>query len=101
MLVEASLKSVLTRDVTQAQWDALALFVNNIGVHAFARSTLLRKLNGGDAIGARLELRKWVHVDGSPSTGLLKRRLAESVIWSGGADIIDAPFLNVLLQYLR
>lgn len=56
---------------------ALADFVYNVGEPAFARSTLLKKLNAGDTIGACDELPKWVMAKGRKLPGLVKRREAE------------------------
>ena len=41
--------------VTQAQAEALALFVDNVGETQFAASHLLRRLNAGDCLGAARE----------------------------------------------
>jgi len=54
-------------------------FVYNVGAGAFARSTLLKKLNAGDRPGACKELLRWVYA-GKPKRklrGLEKRRKAE------------------------
>lgn len=45
--------------LTQNQFDALVSFIFNIGVNAFARSTMLRKLNQGDIDGAAKEFDRW------------------------------------------
>src|SRR5690349_3644274 len=44
--VVAAVQRLVTVKLTNYQRDALTLFAFNVGVHAFARSTLLRKLNG-------------------------------------------------------
>ncbi|MGP3789783.1 lysozyme [Pseudomonas sp. B392_1p] len=56
---------------------ALASFVYNVGAGAFARSTLLRLLNAGDAAGACAELSRWVYAGGKQLSGLVKRRATE------------------------
>jgi len=56
---------------------ALASFVYNVGAGAFARSTLLRKLNTGDLRGACHELSRWVYAGGKRLNGLVKRRATE------------------------
>lgn len=56
---------------------ALASFVYNVGEGAFARSTLLRKLNAGDLSGACQELSRWVYAGGRKLNGLVKRRATE------------------------
>jgi lysozyme len=56
---------------------ALSSFTFNVGETAFKRSTLLKKLNIGDYIGACNELPKWVYAKGKKLSGLVKRREAE------------------------
>ncbi|MOA23784.1 Lysozyme RrrD [compost metagenome] len=56
---------------------ALGSFVYNVGASAFERSTLLRKLNGGDVAGACAELSRWVYAGSTRLAGLVKRRAAE------------------------
>lgn len=43
----------------QHQFDALVSFIFNVGVGAFAHSTMLRKLNQSDFAGAALEFDRW------------------------------------------
>lgn len=68
-LVQAPLK--------ETQRAALASFVYNVGEGAFARSTLLKKLNQGDVVGACKELDKWVYAGGRKLKGLMTRREVE------------------------
>ncbi|SDL78068.1 lysozyme [Modicisalibacter muralis] len=56
---------------------ALASFTYNVGEDALMRSTLLRKLNAGDVVGACNELRRWVYAGGRKLAGLVRRRKAE------------------------
>ena len=56
---------------------ALISFVYNVGGPAFSRSTLLRKLNAGDTVGACDELSRWVYAGGRKLRGLVRRRDAE------------------------
>lgn len=63
--------------VTQNQFDALVSFVYNVGSHAFAKSTLLRKLNASDYAGAAEEFLRWDKAGGQPLRGLTRRRRAE------------------------
>lgn len=69
------------RNVTKPQPEtrraALASFVYNVGETQFKASTLLRKLNAGDARGACAELSRWVYAQGTKLAGLVKRRAAE------------------------
>jgi lysozyme len=71
----------VARDVhialTEHERAALDDFVYNVGAGNFRGSTLLRKLNAGDRVGAANEFEKWDHAGGRVLAGLLRRRLAE------------------------
>lgn len=56
---------------------ALTSFAYNAGLGNFAQSTLLKKLNAGDAVGACNELPRWVYAQGVKLPGLVARRAAE------------------------
>ena len=75
--VTASVKVPLT----QNQFDALVSLAFNIGAGAFAKSTLVRVLNGGhyDQVGAQLA--HWNKVDGRPNKGLTVRRAREAALF--------------------
>jgi lysozyme len=68
--------------LTQNQFDALVSFVFNLGEGQFRRSTLLRKLNNGDYIGASKEFKRWVYDNGRLISGLVKRRYAEAEMFN-------------------
>lgn len=70
--------------ISQAQFDALVSFAYNVGAGAFAKSTLLRKLNAGDAAGAAAEFARWNRAGGVVLAGLAKRRDAEARLFSTG-----------------
>ncbi len=63
--------------VTQNEFDALVDFTFNVGNHAFANSTLLKKLNALDNAGAATEFQAWVYSGGNMINGLKRRRDAE------------------------
>lgn len=73
--------------VTQNQFDALTVFVFNVGTTNFNSSTLLRKLNAGDTLGAAQEFPKWSNLRDSKtkqlrfSKGLWNRRMAEQELF--------------------
>jgi lysozyme len=62
---------------------ALTSFVFNVGSGAFAKSTLLRKVNAGDMDGARGEFGKWVYSGGKRVPALVKRRAEEAEMFGG------------------
>lgn len=57
---------------------AIVDFAYNLGLGAYADSTLRRKVDAGDWAGARAELGKWVHGGGQVLPGLVTRRAAEA-----------------------
>lgn len=65
---------------------ALTSLAYNIGLSAFRRSTLLRKLNSGDRKGAAAEFGRWNRAGGREMRGLTKRRADERRVFKGGAD---------------
>lgn len=65
------------------QTAAFVSFTYNVGVGAFCRSTMVRKLNAGDYEGACNELPKWTKAGGRVLPGLVKRRAAEQAICEG------------------
>lgn len=75
--------------LTQHQFDALVSLAYNIGLAALNRSTLLRKLNTGDYVGARAQFGRWTRAGGRAMRGLQRRRAAEAAMF-GGADVLAA-----------
>jgi lysozyme len=69
--------------VSQGEYDAYLDFTYNVGVSAFCHSTLNKKLNSGDYVGACLELVKWDQAGGRVLPGLVKRRQEEYLQCSG------------------
>ena len=80
--IEIRLNSLVKKPINQNQYDSLASFCYNLGTGALKRSTLLRKLNVNPNDPAiRYEFQKWVNADGKRSSGLVKRRKAESDLY--------------------
>ncbi len=69
---------------TEYQKAALISFSYNVGVYAFEHSSLLRKLNAGDAAGACAGLRQWIYAGGKPWKGLMNRRDIEHEVCTWG-----------------
>lgn len=63
---------------------ALVSFVYNVGGTKFGNSTLLKKLNAGDARGACAELSRWVYAGGVKLNGLVARRAEERALCEVG-----------------
>lgn len=63
---------------------ALVSFTYNVGGTAYCKSTLLRKLNAGDTVGACDELLRWVTARGVTLPGLVNRREQERSLCMAG-----------------
>lgn len=81
---ETAVNKLLTVPVTQSQFDVLVSFVFNLGQYNLKRSTMLKKFNRSDPVGACNEFMRWVYVNGkncnekaSNCSGIIKRRVIE------------------------
>ena len=81
--LEPILSAAITAPVAQAQFDACVSFAYNLGAGAFSRSTLLKKINAGDMLGASAEFPKWVFASGREMPGLVHRRAEEKAVFDG------------------
>jgi lysozyme len=71
--------------LAQPTYDAIVSFTFNVGEGNLRRSTLLRKLNAGDIVGACNELPRWNKAGGRVLPGLVKRRAEERALCLEGA----------------
>lgn len=76
----AAVERCVNVPMTEARWAAMISFTYNVGEGAFARSTLLRKLNAGDTRGACDELLRWDKAMGIRLPGLTARRQEERAL---------------------
>lgn len=81
--IEKDVASCLNVVVSQRQFDVLVSFVFNVGIGAFRKSTLLKKLNASDYEAVPSELMKWTRAGGKVVQGLVNRRKAEADYWRG------------------
>lgn len=85
--IEDQVNDLISTHLTQNQFDAIISFVYNLGIGAFARSTLLKYVNKGKLELAANEFLKWnkERVGGvlKVSTGLDRRRKAERQLFVG------------------
>lgn len=88
--IERDVAKVVTVHVNQRQFDTLVSFVFNVGIGAFRKSTLLKKLNASRYDEVPSELMKWTRAGGRVVQGLVNRRKAEADLWRG-APTDQAP----------
>lgn len=80
----AALEEHVTAPLTQTQVDALTSLVFNIGVPAFAKSTLLKHLNARRYTQAAHEFDRWVMAGPRTVNGLVTRRHKERALFERG-----------------
>lgn len=73
----AGVTNLVKVPVNQNQFDALVSFSYNLGLGALGGSTLLKKLNAKDYVGASNEFTKWNKAGGKVLDGLTLRRQSE------------------------
>ncbi len=79
---EADVRDCVCTPLFQYQFDALVSFQFNTG--ALRKSSLLRYLNAGSVDAAANEFGKWIHAGGRVLNGLIRRRLAEQLLFKNG-----------------
>ncbi|ECO8647260.1 lysozyme [Salmonella enterica subsp. enterica serovar Carrau] len=75
--VAARIDPLIKVSIPNSERAALYSFAYNVGTGAFAKSTLLKKLNAGDHAGACNELKRWTYAGGRQWKGLMTRREIE------------------------
>ncbi|EMH7889960.1 lysozyme [Salmonella enterica] len=75
--VKAQVDPLIKVSIPESERAAFYSFAYNVGTGAFARSTLLKKLNAGDHAGACNELKRWTYAGGKQWKGLMTRREIE------------------------
>ena len=81
---EDAVRRYVKVSINQNQFDALVDFAYNAGIGNLKTSTLLKKVNASDFVGAANEFGKWVHGGGVVLPGLVNRRHEE-------ADLFRSP----------
>ena len=84
---EAGMAQCLKPQVPDKTYAALLSFTYNVGTAAFCGSTLVKKANAGDLIGACNELPKWNRAAGIALAGLTARRGEERVLCLEGLGV--------------
>ena len=84
LLKHADALNCIKTPLADNQKAAFLSFAFNVGNGAFCKSTLARKANAGDLMGACAELSRWVMAGGRELPGLVKRRAAERQLCEKG-----------------
>lgn len=72
-----AVKNCVKVPLHQSEYDSFVSLTYNIGPTAFCKSTLVKKVNKEDYIGACKEILRWRKAEGKVLKGLIKRREAE------------------------
>ncbi len=78
---EKTVNDSVKAPLTQNQFDALVSLAYNIGSTAFKNSTLLKKLNAKDYLGAADQFLVWNKGGGKVLKGLVRRREVERALF--------------------
>ena len=79
---EGYVEKYVTVPLTQNQFDALVVWVYNLGPTNFRNSTLLKELNSGNYTAAGKEITRWNKAGGKVLAGLVRRREAEAKLFN-------------------
>jgi GH24 family phage-related lysozyme (muramidase) len=82
--------TLIAAPTSQPQFDAMVSLAWNIGLLAFAGSTLLRLHNGGDFAAAAAQFVRWKRQRGVVLPGLIRRRQAEAAMYRGAGGVLRA-----------
>lgn len=81
-ILEQEILTLVKVPLNDNQLSALESFCYNLGIGAFAGSTMLKMINKGDFKDAALQFGFWVHDNGKIIPGLVKRRAIEAKLFS-------------------
>ena len=79
---EGYIEDMVTVPLTQNQFDAIVVWIYNLGPTNFRNSTLLKELNAGNYNAAGQEITRWNKAGGKVLAGLVKRREAEAELFN-------------------
>jgi lysozyme len=79
---DAAIDKLVEVPLNEAQRDALASFIFNLGAGAFGRSELRGLVNAGHHFSACKSFLNWCSAGGHLMRGLMRRRLAEAALYA-------------------
>lgn len=75
-------ENAVKQPITNNQFAALVSFAYNVGLGAFQKSTLLKKVNANpNDPEIRNQFMRWIYAGGKPVRGLVNRRTAEANLY--------------------
>jgi lysozyme len=83
-VAERAVNQAIEISLAQNEFDACTSLAFNIGGGNFARSTLVKLLNGGNTDLAAQQFLRWDNAGGQVSPGLMARRVTEKTIFEDG-----------------
>lgn len=90
---ESAVRRLVKVDLNQNEFDALVSFAYNCGEGALAKSTILRRLNAGDRVGAAKAFHAWNKGGGRVLPGLVSRRAREAALFLKPVAAPDEPIM--------
>lgn len=88
---ETAVDHAVTVPLNQNQFDALVSFAYNCGIGALQKSTLLKRLNAGNAEAAAEQFPRWNRGGGVVLPGLVNRRAREQALFMKPLEAPEAP----------
>lgn len=79
---EKALRELAPVPLWQSEYDALVLFIYNVGVEAFRKSTMRKYLLALNYPQASHQFGRWINVNGKPVKGLIRRRELERKLFN-------------------
>lgn len=78
---EEAIRRLVRTNIVQCEFDALVIFVYNVGVRAFSTSHLLEQINLRNFVEAAAQFMRWTLVKGVENAGLKRRRALEQALF--------------------
>ncbi|MBX9659089.1 MAG: lysozyme [Nitrospiraceae bacterium] len=91
---EATVSRLVTVEINQNEFDALTSLSYNIGAAAFEKSSVLKRLNGGNRAGAAEAFSMWNKAGKKVLPGLVSRRAREASLFLkpiGASEVPNMP----------
>lgn len=88
---QRAVASLVTTELTDAQFAALCDFTYNVGADKLQKSTLLKAINAGEHRRVPFQLRRWTVVGGKEYAELKIRREREIALYFEGTEVPETP----------